>query len=494
MEEIKEGDDNSVPDVENVPIEEESNAAEQDSTVPVADERKEDTIEDNNSEPAGAEDLSGTDVPSETVSDDLHQAPEAKVDSTGEKESDNPADDEPDGNEPTVSAEVEQPGARVDSPASEKYESAEEELDSGRPDAGPAEETNVVEAEMEVDPSPANPSKEAEGEEGHGSTMQVDENSNSSSHLQDIEMTDIDENRVKNEDTADDDNNRSMDQLNVQDPFDQLKQATNEDEGHKERETEGDDQQKGESSNADKEGETNQEQTNQQPEESNREDTDGGGEVDKAGSADSTAQGEKEGERNETNAEQQDVQTSTATEADAPPVEQEHVPPKESTATTVDPSMEEESSATVDDLTGGENENVCLLPDDERAISEEDKERAIAEEEAEKEAERQETEAREKNEEERRKDEGTPPDGEKGSDPKGSVSGEKEGTTAEEEDRGENDAQTDNMETIEVPDDDTAAEEIEPDGTAGAQADEPPARENQIRELSTPAVPSLLML
>ncbi|XP_058174326.1 zinc finger MYM-type protein 4 [Anopheles ziemanni] len=416
----------------------------------------------------------------------------ANVNSTEEIVAESRPDEEPDGNEEPTSAVAER-AESVLSPASEKYESAEEELESGRTndEAAAEKEKDPDTDEMEVDPTPVEEPKESAAvivEEAEGTTVQEDENSNSSSHLQDIEMTNVDENRVKNEDTVDDENNRSMDQSNVQDPFDQVKQATND--GGESREEKQDDSSnehhKGDENTADNAEDNNKASNEEQ--ETNREETDGNeepGETSESVGQEEGEVGDKQGEvgdkQGESNSDQQ-MEESTATD-DAG--QEGPGSPKES-STLEDQPMEEESSATVDDLTGGENENVCLLPDDERPISEEDKERAIAEEEAAKEAERVESEARE-SEENRADDGGT--SAEKEAEPVEGSTTETEKPTGEEEGSAEAaETQIDNVDTIEIPDDDAPNEEVEADGATSGVPDESPSRENQIRELSTPAL------
>ncbi|KFB43748.1 AGAP001140-PA-like protein [Anopheles sinensis] len=345
-------------------------------------------------------------------------ASESNVNSTEEIVEECRPDEEPDGNEAQPSAVAERTET-VESPASEKYESAEEDLESAR--------NNDEAAEKEKDPE--------------------------AGEMEDIEMTNVDENRVKNEDTAEDENNRSMDQSNVQDPFDQVKQATN-DGGESREENQDDnsnDRQKEDANTADNAEENNEASNKEQ--DTNREET------------------------------HRIEEVGETTENVAPEDDEVGGSPKES-STQVDQSMEEESSATVDDLTGGENENVCLLPDDERPISEEDKERAIAEEEAAKEAERVESEARES--EANADDGGT--SAEKETEPvEGGSATETEKPPGEEEGGAETVAQSENVDTIQIADDDAPNEEVEADGAASGVPDESPSRENQIRELPTPA-------
>ncbi|XP_050067973.1 uncharacterized protein LOC126556634 [Anopheles maculipalpis] len=357
---------------------------------------------------------------------------------------------------------------------SDKYDSAVEEMESDpaeHRDGREKEPTPHAHETVELTDTSDNPSKEADdGEQQHEEEKQLDDASNTSFHLQDMETTNVNETEhVKCDDMAEGD--RSADPCTAEDPFDQLRHSTSDEIGHSDRE--------------------NREDTVER--DAQEEQTDAGAAVDKQETHDepdnadadaNESQDEGNRERDEHRESLADSETNEINESE------ERVPEKElvkETSGSVDqsveddsnaPSVEDESNAVVDEERGGENENICLLPDDERAISAEDNQLAMEQEkEAAATAEQSlESELEVEEVELNRAEDGTA----------------RSGSHEEEEDEGqggfapplaegggvaveENDPQT----VTEGP-----VEEMEVDLT-GTETEDLPTRDNQIRELST---------
>ncbi|XP_058061264.1 zinc finger MYM-type protein 4 [Anopheles bellator] len=263
-----------------------------------------------------------------------------------DKPPDNGDGDEPDHFEPILPP-VDEKGESQESGASEKYDSAVEEMETdpretnGGQDAPPpnnrlAEETT---REEESGPRPGPGPVEIEDNVGADDTVL------NASHLQDIEMKDVDESQLKLEDTTD--GEQSFDQAGVRDPFDQIRQERSPSNGEAEQ--------------AIVDREKNGQGKGQTEDDGDKE----RGDANVAAAGDG---GPPEGDANVTG-------EARGKES-----------PEESGGPGGGGGAGEQLgdfSAGVDDLTGGENENICLLPDDERIVSEEDKQRAITEDEAE---------------------------------------------------------------------------------------------------------------
>uniref|UniRef100_A0A182YNC1 TRASH domain-containing protein n=1 Tax=Anopheles stephensi TaxID=30069 RepID=A0A182YNC1_ANOST len=257
-----------------------------------------------------------------------------------------------------------------DDPDSEKYDSAVEEME-----ADPKEHRDGTEQDPEsnaqetagLEHNTDGPSKDEEfGEQQEEEEKQLDDASNTSSHLQDIEMTNVDESvHGKCDDMTEGD--RSMDPSTAEDPFDQLRHSTSDDVGH----------------NSDRE---NREDTVER--DAHEEHTDAGATVDKqdthdehdkvaADANESQDDGNNEGDEHCGDERDEPLADSEINETEHGVTEAELA--KEASGT-LEQSVEDESNAVVDEEMGGENENICLLPDDERAISAEDNQRAMEQE------------------------------------------------------------------------------------------------------------------
>ncbi|XP_049287351.1 uncharacterized protein LOC125765894 [Anopheles funestus] len=287
---------------------------------------------------------------------------------------------------------------------------------------------------------PDGSSKEVEHEQ-QPLDRQLDDASNTSSHLQDMEMTNVHESEhVKCDDMAEGD--RMGDTSNAEDPFDQLRHTTTEDTSHNDGE-------------------------NREEREPVEEQEDAAEVIDKEEPHD---QHHDEDEANKSQDEtNKDVEPSAEAEPNNTEQNATDELTRETNNSTLEPTVEDESNAEVDEERGGENENICLLPDDERAISDADKQSAMEQDAAATEQ----SLATEHEEGEGRVEEGTT----------------RAGSHEEEEDEGiagfapplgaegateENDPQTSTAEQ---------AEDMEVDLT-GEQTEDLPTRENQIRELA----------
>uniref|UniRef100_A0A182TCI6 TRASH domain-containing protein n=1 Tax=Anopheles maculatus TaxID=74869 RepID=A0A182TCI6_9DIPT len=264
---------------------------------------------------------------------------------------------------------------------SEKYDSAVEEMEQDPPEHREARElvpdSNAQEA-VELAHSIDDFSKDGEhGEQQQEEEKQLDDASNTSSHLQDIEMTNVDESEhVKCDDMPEGD--RSIDPSTAEDPFEQLRHSTTDDIGHSDRE--------------------NREETVER--DTQEEHTECGATVEKqemhdehdkadANANESQDEGQDAGDAHCGDENDEPLANSAINETEEGVTEEELL---KETSDTMDqlvqdesnaPPVEDESNAVVDEERGGENENICLLPDDERAISAEDNQRAMEQEEEE---------------------------------------------------------------------------------------------------------------
>uniref|UniRef100_A0A182MC40 TRASH domain-containing protein n=1 Tax=Anopheles culicifacies TaxID=139723 RepID=A0A182MC40_9DIPT len=207
-----------------------------------------------------------------------------------------------------------------------------------------AEEQDTVELQASDDAS-----KEAEHVQ-QPVERQLDDASNTSSHLQDIEMTNVDESEhVKCDDMTEAE--RSIDASTAEDPFDQLRHSATEAISHNDTENRTD-----------------------------RDVEDGSDALEKQESH------EQEHQENEANKNQDEINNDEEPSADSEVnmSDQNAVDElaKETSSSALEPTAEDESNAVVDEERGGENENICLLPDDEREISEADKQSAMEQDDA----------------------------------------------------------------------------------------------------------------
>uniref|UniRef100_A0A182JRG5 TRASH domain-containing protein n=1 Tax=Anopheles christyi TaxID=43041 RepID=A0A182JRG5_9DIPT len=328
---------------------------------------------------------------------------------------------------------------------SEKYDSAVEDMetDNAADHPNPAEESDSNRPEAVESGSTNDLMKAGEEPENQQQVVKpLDDVSNTSSHLQDIEITNVDESdHMRGEDMAEGD--RSIDPSTAEDPFDQLRHASTDDISH---------------GNKDNRDETVSEMEmvdKHEPQDDHHEDNDT-----------ESRQEEGQGDKDDEQCADETLQSAETNIGEENTVDESA---KESTSVG-EQTAEDESNAVVDER-GGENENICLLPDDERAISDEDNQRAMEQEEAAAEqeslaAEREEAEVRSEDVATRRKsDEQEEDECRSGSAPPS------ERETVEEQE----DPQTG---TVEQP------EEMEVDLTGNA-TQELPKRVNQIRELAT---------
>uniref|UniRef100_A0A182VW79 TRASH domain-containing protein n=1 Tax=Anopheles minimus TaxID=112268 RepID=A0A182VW79_9DIPT len=192
------------------------------------------------------------------------------------------------------------------------------------------------------------PAKESEHDQ-QPVERQLDDASNTSSHLQDIEMTNVDESEhVKCDDITE--TERSIDASTAEDPFDQLRHSATEDVSHNDADNR-------EDKDAEEEaGDGAQAVDKQEPHEQEHHENDA------SKSQDETNNDEEPSADAEVNISEQNAADELA---------------KETNSSTLEPTAEDESNAVVDEERGGESENICLLPDDERAISEADKQSAM---------------------------------------------------------------------------------------------------------------------
>ncbi|XP_053670615.1 zinc finger MYM-type protein 4 [Anopheles nili] len=194
-----------------------------------------------------------------------------------------------------------------------------------------------------------------------------DDTSNTSSiHLHDIEMTNVDENRgVRSEDDTMEggDTDRSIDQPSaMEDPFDQLRHASNDEEP-----TVDDDEERN------KQTEIPAENTTTTAERDNN-DCDNVIVPAAVDNYDEFKQVEEKGEKEIVKDSEQTRQSIASGVTASTACE-------EATSSSIVVTTNEENiyqePLIQDDLQGGENEHICLLPDDERAISNEQQQRAI---------------------------------------------------------------------------------------------------------------------
>lgn len=267
---------------------------------------------------------------------------------------------------------------------SEKYDSAVEEMDvdpAEQRDGKEVEITSNAQEAVEQGHNTDNPSNEAEdGEQQQEEEKQHDDVSNTSSHLQEIETTNVNETEhVKCDEMTEGD--RSIDPSAAEDPFDQLRHSTSDDIGHSDRDNREDAVER----------DAQEEQTEADAAAVDKQETHDENDKVDADASESQDEGNNDGdehdepladsELNETEqAVPEDelvkevsgtVDESVEDDSNAPPVE------NDSNA----PPVEDDSITVVDEERGGENENICLLPDDERAISAEDNQRAMEQEE-----------------------------------------------------------------------------------------------------------------
>ncbi|XP_052868911.1 zinc finger MYM-type protein 4 [Anopheles cruzii] len=281
-------------------------------------------------------DTAGVPVSTEVgTTDERTETEQGEADKPPAPAADNGAGDEPDHFEPILPP-VDEKGESQESGVSEKYDSAVEEMETDPPETNGGQDPPAL--------PPEETAQEEEITQESGADGGADDTGlASASHLQDIEMKDVDESQLKLEDTTD--GEQSLDQGTVKDPFDQIRQERSPSDDGEAEDAIGD---------RDKNGQ-NKEQTE-----------DDGDKLEEEGDANAVA---VDGEGDRPEGEPTNVTTDEAREKESP--EESGGPgPGEQLG---------EFSAGVDDLTGGENENICLLPDDERVVSEEDKQRAITE-------------------------------------------------------------------------------------------------------------------
>uniref|UniRef100_A0A182PR73 TRASH domain-containing protein n=1 Tax=Anopheles epiroticus TaxID=199890 RepID=A0A182PR73_9DIPT len=441
------------------------------------------TVDEQNEEHIAEECTAGSKIEPEPVKDESAKPPETEEEMIVEEEAveDSETQFDPANNEKTkepsheeTSPVAEQPTSKDDRKGeadSGKYDSAVEEMETDHEAAGDvqnASESGPEPAKMEeaIEPVSTDEHKKAKERDQQPIDKLHDVANNTPSHLQDIEITNVDESG----DTRHDDPNegdRSIDPSTAEDPFDQLRHASNDDASHSDKErgdktadeTIGDD-------TGDLEG---VEKVEPQDEHQNDEDT---------GSKNDEGNEKEDGQHSADDT----LQNAEMHEGEEPPLDETT---KEST-TAGEQMVEDESSGVLVEERGGENENICLLPDDERAISDEDNQRAMEQEEA---AAEQQSLAAEREEAENAAKEGVTVAEATTED--ATTRGESRGME-EDEDASSAFAPGVEGETVEGQDPQAGAvepaEEMEVDLTASS-TEELPTRENQIRELAT-LVPS----
>uniref|UniRef100_A0A1Y9H2V1 TRASH domain-containing protein n=1 Tax=Anopheles dirus TaxID=7168 RepID=A0A1Y9H2V1_9DIPT len=449
----------------------------EDTTAEVKDEEKEVELEDAKQEvPTGEGDQSMEQLEEETLIEEcimetstveggeLAEADvieEECVDTVEKMEE--PADDEEVQKSPEEEATLQQTAsapADKDEGDSEKYDSAVEEMETDHvqqleqqnhaPEATAGEATDLGADQVEL--------KEPEKNEEQEPIEEQEDVNDAASHLQDIEITNVDESgRIRGDEAAETD--RSLDQSGAEDPFDQLRHAASD-----AQVSQSDKENKEETTDAEVEDDAvvnddvKVESKNEQQEQA-----DDGNEEQLNKDEDSCAPSVQETEP---------TSEAAAAAAEANEVELANEP----STNAAEQALEDEANAVEDEERGGENENICLLPDDERAISDEDKQRAIEQEES----------AENETEQQRKETAG------------GSVEPATDEATARRDSREEEEEEEEEDESpggfttatgvtgADEPQAATAqpAEEMEVDAT-NTPSEDLPSRDNQIRELAT---------
>ncbi|XP_052894662.1 uncharacterized protein LOC128302001 [Anopheles moucheti] len=282
-----------------------------------------------------------------TKRNDKEDGDSDKYDSAVEEmETDHPEHREPHAveSEPghTENREVQAQDSESDHP--EQRDLKTQESDYNHPEHQDNKTESVSERQEAVElAAPDDSSKEVE--QGQQSIeRQLDHAINTSSHLQDIEMTNVDESvHVKC------DADHSIDASTAEDPFEQLRHSTSEVISHNDGENQ-----------EDREGEEHEDDSAVDKLHDERHENDA------TKHQDETNKDDEPLTESEQNNEEQNAVDEAAKETNS--------------SSTSEPTAEDESNAVVDEERGGENENICLLPDDERAISDADKQSAVEQE------------------------------------------------------------------------------------------------------------------
>uniref|UniRef100_A0ABK8F364 TRASH domain-containing protein n=1 Tax=Anopheles gambiae TaxID=7165 RepID=A0ABK8F364_ANOGA len=335
---------------------------------------------------------------------------------------------------------------------SEKYDSAVEEMETDQPgdqDQNPTEESESKKPVAANTTSVDDPMKVDEEHEHQQQVVKpLDDVSNTSSHLQDIEVTNVDESdHTRGDDMPEGD--RSIDPSTAEDPFDQLRHASTDDISHGDKDNQNE-------TATEMEGVDKQELPDEHPE---------------GGDNDTADKGNDEGENDDEHGANETLQSAATSIAEENTVDETG---KDTTGVGEEQTVEDESNAIVEEERGGENENICLLPDDERAISDEDNQRAMEQEEA---AAEQQSLAAERDEAEAEAAVRAEGSAARGAEHEGEVEEGPDGFTPPAE-REAAEGQDSQPATVEQ------AEEMEVDLTS-TSTEELPARDNQIRELAT---------